>query len=652
MVELNKIIQALLGDLSSSKQDQSEILEKWFSAIFDGAKDAIFISSERGRFVLCNRGAEKLTGYSSAELSAMSITDLHRPEDQEAYNQFFDRIMAGEEITSQARILRKDGSRILVEFNNKAFEIDGSRFMHTIARDISERERTIRALEKTRAKYESFLNNISEGIYLQMMKEPIDISLPVEDQIDALYENAYIGECNDALARMYGLDSSRELVGKKLVDFHEGPNHPVNREEMRRFIKNGYREASEPSLELCYDGRKRWFMNTTTGVIENGKLLYLWGTQHDITASRRAEEQVIRLSEAVEQLDEIVCVVEPDGTVSYINPAFEKITGYPADEVLGQKKLLLRGGKQSGKLYSELWAAVNAGKSWSGNLVNQKKDGTVFTAHTSVSPVKHKDGSITGFIWIVRDITAELTLQERSEEARKLEAVGTLAGGIAHDFNNLLTAILGFTELALRDEKKGSEQFKRLQAVYTAGLKAKDLVKQILTFARKSDEVVKPIRPDKIIAKALDLLQAGKPSNIEIESAISSRAEIRGAPTHVQQIIEHLSSNAFHAIGKEEGKVSISLREVNLESSFTDQHFGLTPGDYLELKVADTGKGIPPEHMEQLFDPYFTTKGQGEGSGMGLSTVHGIVKKYGGEILVESSPDKGSIFTIYLPVCS
>ncbi|MFH1963928.1 MAG: PAS domain S-box protein [Acidobacteriota bacterium] len=746
---------------------------------FHGAKDAIFISNEQAQFVNYNRAAEILTGYSSDDLSSMSIRDLHEPEDLTAFKTFFPRIISGEEITSEAKILRKDGTKISVEFSNKSLEIDGKRYMHTIARDISRRklaeEKLVRsereyrelfenspvgifqtdlrgnpltvnpemarivgaespgdavakfqnlsetlyvnperrglllkilknqgfvnnfpleakrldgktiilsvnarvreklpdgtfiidgftsditdqkkveeALSENYKKYFNFLNNTTEGIYMQQLKKPVKTSLPLEKQIDEVYENAYFAECNDALVRMYGLSNQKELLGKKLVDFHGGKNNPVNRAEMRRFIKNGYRESSEISHETCADGKKRWFLNTTTGVVEDGKLLYLWGTHTDITEIRRAEEEIIKLSEAIAQLEEIVVITDSEGNIHYTNPAFEKVTGYPGGKFLGQKPSLLRSGKQDQKFYSGLWKTITKGKRWTGNLTNKRSNGSFFTTYSTISPVRNQEGEITNFVWISRDITEELSLKKSIEQAQRMEAVGTLAGGIAHDFNNILTSVLGFTELALNDAEKGSVLEERLQAVYSAGGRARDLVKQILAFARKTDEVTKPIQVDAILKEALNFLRPTIPTTIEINQDINSYSLIMGAPTQVHQIIMNLCTNAAQAMENDGGVLKVSLRDIRLASGFTKKHVALKPGDYLELKISDTGKGIPPGIIESIFEPYFTTKAPGEGTGMGLATVHGIVKKYSGEILVESKLNKGTEFTVYLPVC-
>ena len=240
--------------------------------------------------------------------------------------------------------------------------------------------------------------------------------------------------------------------------------------------------------------------------------------------------------------------------------------------------------------------------------------------------------------------------EEKSRQNQRIEAIGTLAGGIAHDFNNILASILGYTELALDDIENRSLLEKDLKQVYTAGIRATDLVKQILTFARKSNEELRPVRIDIIAKEALKLLRASIPSTIEIRHNIKSDSMIMGDQTQVHQVLMNLYTNAAQAMDEEGGVLTVGLEDVHLEADFTESYEGLKPGDYLHFSVSDTGSGISLEIIESIFDPYFTTKAPDKGTGMGLATVHGIVKQYGGEIMVQSQVNKGSTFNVYLPI--
>jgi signal transduction histidine kinase/CheY-like chemotaxis protein len=240
-------------------------------------------------------------------------------------------------------------------------------------------------------------------------------------------------------------------------------------------------------------------------------------------------------------------------------------------------------------------------------------------------------------------------LEAQLRQAYKMEAVGTLAGGIAHDFNNMLASILGYTELCLNNVEKGSDMEENLQEVYIAGNRARELVKQILTFARQSEETPKPIRVSSILREVMKLLRSSIPANIEIRSDIQSEANVIGDPINIHQVLMNLATNANHAMEKG-GVLEFSTHEVHLDTQDAAAVDGLKPGDYLKLSVSDTGTGIDPDIIGSIFEPYFTTKLGGEGTGMGLAMVYGIVKKYKGGITVDSRPGAGTVFSVYLPM--
>jgi PAS domain S-box-containing protein len=285
----------------------------------------------------------------------------------------------------------------------------------------------------------------------------------------------------------------------------------------------------------------------------------------------------------------------------------------------------------------------------------RRGDGSLFPADVSAAPLK-LDGQLH-YLGIFRDITERKHIEaERARlqgwlvQAQKMEALGTLAGGIAHDFNNILSAILGNTELALDGADKKSMLANYLAEVRTAGIRAKDLVKQILAFARQTEEESRPVQVNLIVKEALKLLRASLPSSIDIKQDIESDSLILGEATQVHQILMNLCTNAAQAMELHGGVLHVVLKDILIDAALAGKHPGLKPGAYVHLSVADTGTGITPEHIHAIFDPYFTTKAPGEGTGLGLAIVHGIVKSYGGDIGVESNVGKGSKFTVYLPI--
>ena len=266
-------------------------------------------------------------------------------------------------------------------------------------------------------------------------------------------------------------------------------------------------------------------------------------------------------------------------------------------------------------------------------------------------PLKNGSGAVKGAVLLMEDISERLSVESRLRQAQKMESLGTLAGGVAHDFNNILTAIQGFTTLAKFQAKDDARLMADLSEIHKAAHRASDLVKQILTFSRMGASEKMPVRVDLIIKEVLKLLRPTLPSNIEIRNQVPTlRDKIVADPTQIHQIMMNLCSNAAHAMEQAGGTLDISLKILSEEEIRAEGLTTLPAGPHLKLVVKDTGIGISPELMESIFDPYFTTKGIGEGTGLGLSMVQGIVTDCGGDILVESAPGQGSCFSLYFPV--
>jgi len=333
-----------------------------------------------------------------------------------------------------------------------------------------------------------------------------------------------------------------------------------------------------------------------------------------------------------------------------VNEALCAIVGRPREALLG---------KEDGDMFPEEEVAVfrkmNAAVLDTGEenvneeLLSNLSSGEVRTIVTRKTRYIDPNGKHF-LVGVIRDITEQKQLENRFRQAQKMESIGNLAGGIAHDFNNILTSVIGFTELSLDEVEKGTHIEDNLQEIYTAGKRAKDLVKQILAFARQSGEELKPIQVDTIATEVLKFIRSSIPTTIEIKQNIESDSLIMGNATQVHQILMNLFTNAAHAMEDKGGILEFSLKDVLMDRGVTHEKLGLKPENYIEIKVSDTGTGIAPEIIGSIFDPYFTTKGPGEGTGMGLAMIHGIIENYGGKIFVDSKPEQGTRFTIYLPV--
>ncbi|MRR37568.1 response regulator, partial [bacterium] len=283
------------------------------------------------------------------------------------------------------------------------------------------------------------------------------------------------------------------------------------------------------------------------------------------------------------------------------------------------------------------------------------KNGGLVWLESVISAIRDKDGSITGIHGVSRDITErkhaeeeKRRLEDQLAHARKMESIGTMAGGIAHDFNNILSAIFGHAELALEDLSNHNKLIKHLKEVLKAGDRARDLVRQILAFSRKAESRYVPLELRKVIRESLKMMRSVIPATIEIRQELLETGLVMSDPTQINQIMMNLCTNAVHAMDESGGLLIVGLRKVMLEDKDA-RSLDLVSGPYLKMTVSDTGQGMTPDVMERIFDPYYTTKGLGQGTGLGLSVVHGIVKSHGGGIICRSTPGQGTAFDVYLP---
>lgn len=309
---------------------------------------------------------------------------------------------------------------------------------------------------------------------------------------------------------------------------------------------------------------------------------------------------------------------------------------------------------QDETFYRTMWKTLSAGKTFQTRMVNRRKDGSLFTEDATISPVCDASGTIVSYVAVKRDITEQLRLEAQYQHSQKLEAIGTLAGGIAHDFNNILTAILGYSELAQQKIGVQTDPGKDLQQVITAATRAVDLVRQILTISRQHEQQRQPTKIQYIIKEVLKLLRPSITTSIEINSIIDQECPaIFADPSEIYQMIMNLCTNAFQAmrdVNKDGHIMEIRLAAIGLDEK-TRQSLGLNivQRRFVHLTVSDTGCGMEPKIMDKIFDPYFTTKKKGEGTGLGLATVHSIVTRCGGAIKVESTVGSGTMFSLFLP---
>jgi PAS domain S-box-containing protein len=396
---------------------------------------------------------------------------------------------------------------------------------------------------------------------------------------------------------------------------------------------------------------------TFEGVIQplfsdNGEPEVLVVTVRDVTGPRRAEEQRVRLATAIEQAMESIIIMDNDWTVQYVNQSFEAMTGYSLHEMSGSKVDLLYKGEDQQRVLKNVACCLEYTDSWAGRTNNTRKDGRVFECEQTISRIRTRRGQPLGFVSVWRDVTEMAALERQVRQAQKMEAVGALAGGLAHDFNNVLGPIILYTELSLEGLSEHDSLRPYFQEILSAAGRARSLVEQILGLSRRreQDKPV-PFKLSSIVKECLKLLRPTLPPSINIVFKSHANSDtVVADPTQIHQVIMNLCTNAAQAMSPDDGVLEIALREEEVEAD-CPVHRDVRPGRYLRLEIRDTGHGIPPQDLERIFDPFYTTKRDGKGAGLGLAVVQNIVGHLGGGVEVQSEVGVGSLFAVLLP-CS
>ena len=470
---------------------------------------------------------------------------------------------------------------------------------------------------------------------------------------------------NPAHGKLYGY-SEEELIGRSMFDL-------TAEEEERRRLKAHLAQliARQPrpspwlGRDRTKDGRRidvqvDWRYKRGAGGQVIGLTMILSDITHRTKAEKALLDNIAFLNTLIDTIPNPVFYKDEQGAFLGCNIAYAQTIGLPKEAILGRRLVDLDGinfKKRAADFHGQDMLLIS-----SPGIRTQEERLTLADGRTRdfmiyKATFHNIEGQVAGMVGIMADITERTEADQRRQllerqllQAQKMEALGTLAGGIAHDFNNILAAIIGYTQLVFTDTPPDSEAHGHLNRVLEAGDRASQLVKQILTFSRRSDMEPSPIQIKTIVKEVLKLVRATLPVTIEIVQQIKSDASIMADPVQIHQVMMNLCANAGYAMRANGGKLAVTLEDTMVDDDFARRHADINPGPYLRLTVQDTGSGIAPEHLDRIFDPFFTTKPKGEGTGMGLSVVHGIVAALHGAITVESAPDKGARFDLYFPV--
>jgi len=681
LFDKEKVIGALfiIEDFTQRKQIESELEKniKMFQGIFSNTKNGMIIVRKKDyKIIELNPAMEEIIGYSKEEIIDKTVFDiiyLLLPSKDETINPIVYKNKIKEKlqnslflkdlnkIVREIKIRQKNGNERILEHIGFMIKTDEEDYFIAIMRDITESKRVFEQLKNSEERYKEIS---------QMFR------LIADNNPDMLWAKDLKGRylfINKRMAvDLFGFKNNEYVLNKTDKDIIEEIRAERPDRDDWYHIDKDYTAIDQDILKkkkpLRYEVTgfirgKYYYFDVFKAPLRNdkGKIIGTVGSAREITEQKQLElekenarKEIQRLAEVIRQSSEAIVITDLNAKIIYVNPAFEKITGYKFKEAVGKNPRILKSGKMNKDFYKKMWKTILSGKSWHGIFINKKRDGSLFYESATIFPIFNEKKEITNFAAVKRDITGEKKLEEQLLQAQKMEAIGNLTGGVAHDFNNLLTVINGYSDIALKRLKENDPSYKIFKAINEAGTKAEKLIKHLLAFSRK--EVYKPkiVNLNTIIKDLKKLLRRYISENIELKIILAENLpNIKADPNQIEQILINLIINARDAINQKEEKkskefITIETGKIQIDNKYLLRHPEARKGEFVFFSINDTGIGIDEKIKDRIFEPFFTTKGK-TGSGLGLSTVYGIVKQNDGFIYVYSEKGKGTTFKIYWP---
>ena len=587
------------------------------------------------RYTLVNKSYANISGSKPDDLVGKRASEILSEDVLDLANPHMDIALTGQATTYDLYVTTKEGAlRVLAVHYYPDFNMEG-RVVGFIAFliDITKRKQAEDALRYSEQRFRDILEAAGEYVW----------------EIDANMVYTYVSN-RSIDVKGYTPD---ELLGHTPMEFMPEEEIQSVGEIVNRAIADKAPFTLQHS-DITKSGETLWEeVNGTPFYDSSGNMIGLRGTGLNITKRMQDESEINTLSQVVEQAGESILITDKSGTIKYVNSAFTKLTGYSADEVLGKNPRVLKSGRQSASFYKRMWETILNGNVWQAKLIDKKKDGSLYPGMMTISPIQNQTGDITHFVCMQQDISETEDLENQFHQAQKMQALGTLVGGIAHDFNNMLAGMTGNLYLAKKHAQGLPDVVARLGDVEELSFRSAEMVKQLLTFARKGEVTMKPLLFTSFIKETIKFTSASIPENIELHQDISGEElSVNADITQLHQVLLNLINNARDSLeGIDSPAITIRLETYLVEDDFFEKHPYFAPrASYAHLSVEDNGCGIPVHQLKHVFEPFFTTKQEGKGTGLGLAMSFGAIKTHDGHIEVESAEGKGTIFHVYLPL--